>query len=213
MGSAIRFDMQAGWYGSKQQAAFSSKPMPQRLAAAQAALAEDSLPEQMWEQLQPFLNSQQLVILPHTVLDSASAPVQGARVSATGFLAQLLRQHHPGWNQPHEPPCQQCAVLQAHQTQRHAALLASHAGHKQRCSGSGPPLQRPGSWVVIPQSSKRHTKTSRVTLPTQAPHCQLACQPLDQCQVRSGGFGSRASGCKYMPHLAPPRVVVSAADT
>ena len=61
---------QPGWYGNKLMAGSRAKAPRQRLRECRQALALDSLPPDTLAELQPFLQSQQLLILSHTAIRS-----------------------------------------------------------------------------------------------------------------------------------------------
>ena len=64
--------MQAGWYGNKLMAAYRAKPPRQRLQDCRKALDQHSVSPDLQGKLQPYLDSKQLLLLPHTAIHSVA---------------------------------------------------------------------------------------------------------------------------------------------
>ena len=98
--------MQAGWYGNKLMAVYRAKPPRQRLQDCCKALDQDSVPPDLLAELQPYLGSKQLLLLPHTAIHSVAERRGHHMVTcATGCLhaqaAQQAREFQDAWGRQH----------------------------------------------------------------------------------------------------------------
>ena len=154
---------QAGWYGNKLMAGYRAKAPRQRLKDCRHALAQDSLPPDTLAELQPFLDSQQLLILSHTAICSITTQQSSSGSSQTVTCAA---------QRPHAQAAQQVAEFRAawggQSVSSSDAGSAAAEGRDADLSGlasqpdalpasgcgSGPAVDTPG--VSVPAPAKGH---------------------------------------------------------